>query len=1249
MPGSYIESDAPDAPSRNLAATPTIETSPVRPLPGNDNIDETSHFDIANPSHAIRYPSMSANQHLLNKNAPPAQRTYPPTRAIPDTRYDCESRTMSAGPDPDAPLPCRPAKFGANRESVDYLEDKINRNNDVMTYRFDRQEKILETNMSSTQSLLDSFRKDLDEQRARQNEDQGKLLTLFESHKKEIAEILGEAWEKEKDGLMDDIKDQAEQSLKEQGELLDQHVVEQRELLNQHAKDHKTLLETSLASQKASFDQALEDQNANIQAQSVELKNTIKAFQKVQETASANLTKQINGIRRTVEKEVMEVVTKNLSGTPYTPPNPLFDEISGEPAAPYKPQSERPILPAKPPRGKFHTTLEDVPESPGSVHSRASARSRLPVLQVSGGPPRAASLPVQDARLSITTPIPGSKFMSTSVPITAGPGADINPPNRAKWGNHGPFDLPPSVPPHLRTTSLPHLRNADQPTQFHSTDRQPPRQFAMENGVLYPGQTTHVFNNLELDPRNQRSFPKANGTEHEPIDVDAWAGKQRVQYNVRAARTALRYDDEEDKPERVPKTEKAASHRSKEDKAPYRPGAPDGGGGGGGSSNRGRGGGRPRSDKSKSKKGRSRKAESGDEFELTEDEESDEEDYRKVKREEIGIFNPTAYDPDDVGIITDPKGDTYTDVYAFREQVLSFVEGGTDSKMGRQMSKLFQTLLGGPAKVWWSTEVDAASKRSWRADGIFVLLNKLVNRFKPNPAIATSKFNKGYFTLSKISENEGALTIYVQRQLRYARAMGTMGKDSTDNWYGVMMQIWSSLDLRVKQYLRAPLDKEELSDYMTEISTANAVLIAAAARSDSSSRRNDRSDNRNRSDRDRNRDRSRDDRNRDRSRDNRDRNRDSERNRDRSRDNRDRSRDGDRNRDHNRDRNRDKDLDHERKAYQANYVADTGNETQADTSDESDIEHVNLVLESKKRCRKCHKSIRTSAKKKQHKKTCKTPPSVKAEKIRTPSPLAPEQRTCGYCRKMLLSRNILFKHLKTCKLAQEGRLAGDEPRPIPRITPAPISRSSAPPRVKEAPRMALAEIDNSPISSFTHMRVNARPSLEGKTTEVCMDPGTGRTLIGRSFLNTLVHTTETRHAKVKGVGGRPVKINEWATFEVYLEGFDKQGQPTLMKFKKGGWVVDELEPNVLFGNDFLHSYAANTDYKTGTITFRDLDDFCVDFVAQENAKPCVRKVTTTSKTTLLSGQSGYIPVSYKELPKDRSFMMNSKHALAANA
>ncbi|KAK3946659.1 hypothetical protein QBC32DRAFT_225709, partial [Pseudoneurospora amorphoporcata] len=209
----------------------------------------------------------------------------------------------------------------------------------------------------------------------------------------------------------------------------------------------------------------------------------------------------------------------------------------------------------------------------------------------------------------------------------------------------------------------------------------------------------------------------------------------------------------------------------------------------------------------------------------------DDERCEKVKREDVGTFDPDADDPKDQGVVNDGKYTIYTDVYAFREQMLSFIENAQQrqpsSKMNKQLTRLFHTCLAGSARVWWTVEVDNDTRLDWKEGGIYELLDQLVNRFLPDAATATAKFTRGRICLREIYDNAGALTFYVQRQMRYAKAMGTLTKDNR-NWYGVMMQIWSSMELRIQQNVRAPFEEESLADYMQLIRRSRAILTSAA-------------------------------------------------------------------------------------------------------------------------------------------------------------------------------------------------------------------------------------------------------------------------------------------------------------------------------------------------------------------------------------------------------------------------------------
>ena len=114
------------------------------------------------------------------------------------------------------------------------------------------------------------------------------------------------------------------------------------------------------------------------------------------------------------------------------------------------------------------------------------------------------------------------------------------------------------------------------------------------------------------------------------------------------------------------------------------------------------------------------------------------------------------------------------------------------------------------------------------------------------------------------------------------------------------------------------------------------------------------------------------------------------------------------------------------------------------------------------------------------------------------------------------------------------------------------------------------------------------------------------------------HSVEKREGKVRGIGRRATKLTDWATFSYYMEGYDGDGKPTLMKITKSGWVVDDLAPKILLGNDFLSPYGANIDYGEKIVKFTALD-FTAPFEILTRSLPCNRNVTSTRKIVLLSG------------------------------
>jgi hypothetical protein len=107
------------------------------------------------------------------------------------------------------------------------------------------------------------------------------------------------------------------------------------------------------------------------------------------------------------------------------------------------------------------------------------------------------------------------------------------------------------------------------------------------------------------------------------------------------------------------------------------------------------------------------------------------------------------------------------------------------------------------------------------------MLNRLKERFTPDALTATRRFNEASLELKDIALDDQALIRFVQRKIRCARAMLILNTANT-NWQGVMTQIWSSMDMKIKQYLPLPTSSQSLTEYMQRIEESRSILLAAA-------------------------------------------------------------------------------------------------------------------------------------------------------------------------------------------------------------------------------------------------------------------------------------------------------------------------------------------------------------------------------------------------------------------------------------
>ncbi|ORY55826.1 uncharacterized protein BCR38DRAFT_121126 [Pseudomassariella vexata] len=197
----------------------------------------------------------------------------------------------------------------------------------------------------------------------------------------------------------------------------------------------------------------------------------------------------------------------------------------------------------------------------------------------------------------------------------------------------------------------------------------------------------------------------------------------------------------------------------------------------------------------------------------------------KLTREIVGIFDPHFEDHDGIGRITDGKLLIYTDVVCFRERLM-LTEDDPEHAIAQQIKALWPTLMAGPALDWWINEL-TYDERTEHRKSLNEMCSALLHRFRPDAAMATKRFNDSGLSLRDLIDNDNALSDYIAKKMRWARAMGIVS-EKNGNWHGAMIQIWSNMSLGIRQYLRAPNDIESFGEYQRVITNSRAILLAAA-------------------------------------------------------------------------------------------------------------------------------------------------------------------------------------------------------------------------------------------------------------------------------------------------------------------------------------------------------------------------------------------------------------------------------------
>ncbi|KAK3896331.1 hypothetical protein C8A05DRAFT_40180, partial [Staphylotrichum tortipilum] len=199
----------------------------------------------------------------------------------------------------------------------------------------------------------------------------------------------------------------------------------------------------------------------------------------------------------------------------------------------------------------------------------------------------------------------------------------------------------------------------------------------------------------------------------------------------------------------------------------------------------------------------------------------------RIKRDDLGVFNPTQYDPDDAGMVTKGKITIYTDVHVFVEAISTLTEDDPTGSISQNVAQFFPTIIQSTAFAWWNGELTMAQRGALRNQGLPAMLQALSRRFAPDKATATRRYKDSVLTLRDLAGDPQALPRFIGKKMRWARVMGLAGAGNT-NWEGAMTQIYGDMDLAIQRTLDSPARSASFEDYMRVVDETRPLLFQSA-------------------------------------------------------------------------------------------------------------------------------------------------------------------------------------------------------------------------------------------------------------------------------------------------------------------------------------------------------------------------------------------------------------------------------------
>ena len=239
---------------------------------------------------------------------------------------------------------------------------------------------------------------------------------------------------------------------------------------------------------------------------------------------------------------------------------------------------------------------------------------------------------------------------------------------------------------------------------------------------------------------------------------------------------------------------------------------------------------------------------------------------------------------------------------------------------------------------------------------------------------------------------------------------------------------------------------------------------------------------------------------------------------------------------------------------------------------------------------------------------------------------------CYTCGDQFTSKNSLFKHIKD---ARHQAVQDNTRAHVTAASDVEVIRSTASP----AKGAGLG------FRTWHYATVEAKFTVDGSSSDLCVDTGCTMSLVDRSFLQRnaphAVISQMTSTVEVRGIGSVLHKSKDFAIIDLLFTGAKPTGASAIASIQCELHIVENLKANALLGIDTLGPQQAHIDLLHSTLKFPK----CGNVVTPINVRPRGNKrtevVVRTAKQVLIPLKAYLsIPIDVKRsaLPTDRDMI-----------